>query len=361
MAAPGQVLELAVGQVVCHLAQPGIGAEEVLPDVGAGLGGISLVLAVDGGHHLLQQHAVDVGGEQLVPAGSPDHLDHVPARAPEVALQLLDDLAVAPHRAVEALEVAVHHPDEVAQLGPPGQRDGSQRLGLVALPVAHEAPHLGGAGVLDAAVVQVAVEAGVVDGVDRPQPHRHRGVLPEVGHQPGVGVAGKALAADLHAEVVKLFGGEAVFEEGPGVDAGGGVALDVDGVAGQPIFFALEEVVEPHLVQRGRRGEGGQVAADSIGPLVGPHHHDCGVPPDEGPDAALDVLVAGEERLVGSGDGVHIRCLHRARQARAQLVGPVEEPAQQISAPLPARGADHRVEAVEPLAGFFGVGVGQLV
>ena len=120
-------------------------------------------------------------------------------------------------------------------------------------------------------------------------------------------------------------------------------------------------MVEPHLVKGGRRGEGGQVAADAVSPLVGLDHHYGGVPPDEGPDPALDVLVAGEERLVGSGDGVHIRRLHRARQAYAQLVGPVEEAAQQVPAPLSARGADHRIETVEPLPGFFRIGVGQLV
>ena len=46
----------------------------------------------------------------------------------------------------------------------------------------------------DAAVLQVFVEAGLVDGHDRPQAHRHRGKFPEVGHQPGMRIDRQAAA-----------------------------------------------------------------------------------------------------------------------------------------------------------------------
>ena len=46
---------------------------------------------------------------------APDHLDHVPAGAAEIGFQLLDDLAVAAHRAVEALQVAVDDEDQVVE------------------------------------------------------------------------------------------------------------------------------------------------------------------------------------------------------------------------------------------------------
>src|SRR6202008_3752139 len=57
-----------------------------------------LVLAVDALLHHLDQAAVGVGGQQRVPARAPDHLDHVPAGAPEAGLELLDDLAVTTTR-----------------------------------------------------------------------------------------------------------------------------------------------------------------------------------------------------------------------------------------------------------------------
>ena len=44
---------------------------------------------------------------------------------------------------------------------------------------------------------------------------------------------------------------QAALEEGPGVDAGGGVALEVHLVAGLPVGLAAEEVVEADLVQAG--------------------------------------------------------------------------------------------------------------
>ena len=93
------------------------------------------------------QQAVVVGGEQRVPARAPDHLDHVPAGAAEVRLELLDDLAVAAHRAVEALQVAVDDEDQVVEVLAAGERDRAQRLGLVHLAVAQERPHLAAGGV----------------------------------------------------------------------------------------------------------------------------------------------------------------------------------------------------------------------
>ena len=119
--AAGQPAQLVVGQVLDQLAQPGVGTEEVLADVRPGLHRVALELAVDGGVHLVEQHAVLVLEQQLVPLRAPDHLDDVPARAPEVGLELLDDLAVAAHRAVEALQVAVDDEDEVVELLPAGQ------------------------------------------------------------------------------------------------------------------------------------------------------------------------------------------------------------------------------------------------
>ena len=79
-------------------------------------------------------------GEQRIPVVAPDHLDDVPAGAAEGGLELLDDLAVAAHRPVEALQVAVDDPDQVVEVLARRERDGAQRLGLVGLAVAEERP-----------------------------------------------------------------------------------------------------------------------------------------------------------------------------------------------------------------------------
>jgi hypothetical protein len=54
-------------------------------------------------------------GEQRSQCG-PRSLDDVPAGAAEDAFEFLDDLAVAAHRAVEALQVAVDDEDQVVEL-----------------------------------------------------------------------------------------------------------------------------------------------------------------------------------------------------------------------------------------------------
>ena len=72
-----------VGKVRDQLLQLRILVEEVLAVEGAVGGGVGLELAVDGRVHLVDEHAVDVPGEELVPFASPDHLDDVPAGAAE--------------------------------------------------------------------------------------------------------------------------------------------------------------------------------------------------------------------------------------------------------------------------------------
>ena len=104
------------------MAQPRVGPEEVLADVGAAGDRVLLPLAVERVVHLLDEHAVDVAREQLVPLAAPDDLDDVPAGAAEQALELLDDLAVAADGAVEALQVAVDDERQVVESLARGER-----------------------------------------------------------------------------------------------------------------------------------------------------------------------------------------------------------------------------------------------
>src|SRR5262249_52299832 len=158
VAAAGEQPQLVVGEVLDQTTQPRVGAEEVLTDVRAGLDGVALELAVHGRVHLVEEHAVDVAREQRVPLRSPDDLDDVPARAAEHGFELLDDLAVAAHRAVEALQVAVDDEEQVVEALARRKRERAERFGLVTLTVADEAPHARVARVVEAPVLQVAVE-----------------------------------------------------------------------------------------------------------------------------------------------------------------------------------------------------------
>src|SRR5207248_11186939 len=130
-------------------------AEELLAYIGAVLRFEILVFAVDAFLHAFAQQAGGILGKQLVPARAPQHLDHVPAGAPESALKLLHDLAIAANRPVEALEIAVDDENKVVETLPPGERRRAQGLRFVHLAVAHEGPHLSGRGVGDATTMQI--------------------------------------------------------------------------------------------------------------------------------------------------------------------------------------------------------------
>src|SRR5205814_111798 len=83
-----------------------IGAEQVLADVGARLDGVLLVLPVHDLAEALHQQAIAVALEERIPVAAPQALHDVPAGAAEDRFQLLDDLPVASHRAIEALQLA---------------------------------------------------------------------------------------------------------------------------------------------------------------------------------------------------------------------------------------------------------------
>ena len=290
--------DLVVGHVRDHLEQLRVLAEEVLAHVGAVARLERLVLAVDGLLHAREQPPLGVAREQLVPARAPHDLDHVPARAAEHGLELLDDLAVAAHRPVEPLQVAVDDEDQVVELLAARHRDRAQRLRLVGLAVAEEAPDLAAAGVGDLAPVEVLHEARLVDRHDRAEPHRHGRELPEVGHQPRVRIGGDAGAveaavlADLLPEAAQLVLAEAALEERARVEAGRAVALHEHEVAAVVLRRRVPEVVEADLVQRRRRLVARDVPAQLGGLLVGLQHRRHRVPADQRADAPLDRLVA---------------------------------------------------------------------
>ena len=194
--------------------------------------------------------------------GAPQALDDVPAGAAEVGLELLDDLAVAAHGAVEPLQVAVDDEDQVVEPLASGERDRAERLRLVHLAVAAEHPDLARLRVGEAAAMQVAQEARLIDRHQRPEAHRHRGKLPEVGHQPGMRIGRQALAADLLAEVQELLFGQPPFEEGAGVDARRAVALEIDEVAAVLVVGGMPEMHEAGVVERRRRLEARDMAAE---------------------------------------------------------------------------------------------------
>ncbi len=251
VAAAVQPGELLVGLILHQFQQFGVFPEELLAQIGAALGLEGLEVAVDALFHALEEQTLVIAGEEFIPIGAPDDLDDVPGGAAEHAFQFVDDPLVAADGPVEALEVAVDDEDEVVEAFARGERDGAEGVDFVGFAVADEGPDLA-LGVRDqVAVLEVLHEAGLVDGVERADAHGDGGELPEVAHQPGVRVAGeRGLAAEFVAEVLEAGLVEAAFEEGAGVDAGRGVALEVDEVAGlvaagRGVYLAWKKWLKP--------------------------------------------------------------------------------------------------------------------
>ena len=363
VAAALEAPDLVVGHVRHHLLGDGGPAEEVVAHEAAGLGLVGLVVAVERLVHDAHELALVVGLEQRIPLAAPQDLDDVPAGAPEVGLQLLDDLAVAAHRPVETLQVAVDHEGEVVELVVGRDVQLTARLGLVHLAVAEEGPHVLVGGVLDAVVVQVPVGLRLEDGVHRPQAHGHGGVLPEVRHHPRVRVGGQgvALAGLLLAEAVEVLLGQAALEERAGVVARRGVALEEDVVAAARVVLAAEEVVQAHLVEGRLARVGGDVAADADAVALGALHEGHGVPPQVVAVAALELLVARVLRLLVRRDRVHVVRGGHVGQGDGLGARALHEGAHDVLRPLRAALLDESVEGLDPLRRLLGILVRELV
>ena len=89
----------------------------------------------------------------------------------------------------------------------------------------------------------------MIDRLNRPESHRNGRKLPEIGHQPGVGIGAKSSAIfQFAAEILQLFFGKAAFQIGARVHAWGGVALVINYVAIAVVSLSTKKVIERNLV-----------------------------------------------------------------------------------------------------------------
>src|ERR1700722_1935775 len=94
-----------------HSQQARIGAEQVLPEVCSALDKKFLVLPVGDFAQTPHQKPVAIVLDQTVPIAAPNYLDYIPTSAAENCLKFLNNFSIAAHRTIEALQVAVDHPD----------------------------------------------------------------------------------------------------------------------------------------------------------------------------------------------------------------------------------------------------------
>src|ERR1700683_321507 len=232
-----------------HLQQPGIAAEKVLPEVSAAFDEIFLVLSVAHFTQALYQNSVAIVLDELIPVGAPDDFNDVPSGTTEDGFKFLNDLSIAANRAIETLQVAVDHEDEVVEFFARGKRDGAERFGLIHFAIAEERPDFAARGLLETAIFQILDKTRVINRLDGAGAHGDSRELPELGHEPGMGIGRQAATGlQLAAEVLQFFLGNAAFEVRTRINSGCGVTLEINDVAIAVFSLRTKEVIECHFV-----------------------------------------------------------------------------------------------------------------
>ncbi|OQB90682.1 MAG: hypothetical protein BWX84_01742 [Verrucomicrobia bacterium ADurb.Bin118] len=306
MPAAGELADLFVGQVVDQLQQFRVFPEEMLAGVAAGFDGVLLVITIHGFFHALEQQAGSVPGQQVIPIGAPNDLDDIPARAGKYRFQFLNDFAVAAHGSVEALQVAVHHPEQIVQPLPRGEGQGAQGFRFIGFAVANETDHLDLRALDQSAVAQVAIKPRLVDREQRSQPHGNCGELPEIRHEIRMRIRRQpATLGQFLPEIPQELLAQTALQKRARIHARRRVALKINQVARVIVGATAQKMVERNLQQGGAGGETGNVPAH-VGLAVGLHHHRHGVPSHETFNAPLQLAVARERRLLVGGNGVQV-------------------------------------------------------
>ena len=236
-----------------ELEQTRITAKEMLANIRAGGHHQLLVISVHRLTHALDQQPFGIAFENRIPLTSPKNFDHVPSGAAERGFELLDDLSIAAHGAVEALQIAVDDKNQVVELLPRSKSDRAERFRFVGLAVTQKCPDLRVRGWLHAAILEITVKARLINRHQRAKTHGNGRKLPEIWHQPRMRVGRKSAAGlRLTTKVFQLLRADAAFQEGARVHPRRSVPLKINRVAFEFFGARAEEMVETHFVECGR-------------------------------------------------------------------------------------------------------------
>ena len=118
---------------------------------------------------------------------------------------------------------------------------------LVGFAITHRVPDPGCVGAGQPSVLEVPIEASLMDGRHGAKAHANGGEFPKLRHQPRMRVAGQTLSSHFLSEVLDLFVRQSPLKPSSSVDAGRCVALPVEVVAGRAVVLSSEEVIEADL------------------------------------------------------------------------------------------------------------------
>jgi hypothetical protein len=100
-----------------------------------------------------------------------------------------------------------------------------------------------------------------------------------------------------------------------------------------------------------------QIASIGRMQTVGMNHHRHGVPAHVGAQPLLDLNIARAAHLVVGGNGVDVGGVGREGHVHAVLPRFGDQRFEDEMRPLRAFGGDQRVQRIQPLSGFLGIGI----
>ena len=167
----------------------------------------------------------------------------------------------------------------------------------------------------------------------------------------------EAFAADLLAEEVELLFADAALEKRARVETWRRVALQVHEIAAECLRRRAEEVVEADVVERRRRREARDVAAEFRTDFVGPYHHRERVPAYVVAQTRFQLEIAGDLGLLFERDRIDVRRFKTERDRDAAVLRFVDEPPNELARAVGTLGCEHAAHRVDPFLGFLRVRV----
>ena len=195
VAATPEPVDLVISQGRTNCLQGRILSEKMLTVERTIIGCEGLQLTVHGAVQCINQFALAVACKQRIPVRAPQQLDDIPAGTGKQGFEFVDNVAIAAHRTIEPLQIAVDDEDQIVEFFTRCQRQRGQRFRFIHFAVAEYTPDRALLGREQLAVFQVAQEARLINCADRAQSHRAGRELPEVLHQPGMRIGGETLQA----------------------------------------------------------------------------------------------------------------------------------------------------------------------
>ena len=97
----------------------------------------------------------------------------------------------------------------------------------------------------------------MINRLQRPKPHADGWELPEIRHEPGVGIRRKPAALmEFAAEILQLLFREPPFQERPRIHAWRSVPLEVNDIAVSAFRPGMQKMIECNFIESRGRGEG---------------------------------------------------------------------------------------------------------